>query len=314
LIHFYEDFLTQYDPKLRKSRGVWYTPMPVVKFIIQSVDQLLKKVFGLQDGIADGSKITVKPAKNTMLEVHKVQILDPGTGTGTFLAETVRYIHEQYKGQGGMWQSYVEQHLIPRLNGFEILMAPYAMAHLKLDRFLAETGYQHKGNQRLRIFLTNSLEEHHPDTGTLFAQFLANEAREANSVKKDCPVMVIMGNPPYSISTSNKGDWIIKLILDYKKNLNEKNIQPLSDDYIKFIRLGQHYIERSGEGMLAYISNHSFLDGLLHRRRRKSLLEAFDQIYILDLHGNAKRKEKAPGGERMTTCSTYSRAFRSIYL
>ncbi|MCL1892900.1 MAG: N-6 DNA methylase [Holophagaceae bacterium] len=298
LIHFYEDFLTAYDPMLRKSRGVWYTPKPVVKFIVSAVDEILKTEFKLPKGLADSSKIRIKPDKNTQLEVHKVQILDPATGTGTFLAETVRQINEQYKDQAGAWQSYVEQNLIPRLNAFEILMAPYAMAHLKLDRLLAETGYIHKGNQRLRIFLTNSLEEHHPDTGTLFAQFLANEAREANSVKKNCPVMVIMGNPPYSISTSNKGEWINNQLQDYKKGLNEKNIQPLSDDFIKFIRLGQYYIEKNGEGILAYISNNSFIDGLIHRQMRKSLLEVFDKIYILDLHGNAKRKETSPDGSK----------------
>ncbi|MDR2561559.1 MAG: N-6 DNA methylase [Holophagales bacterium] len=295
LIHFYEDFLSAYDPALRKSRGVWYTPKPIVQFIVRAVDHVLRTDFNLPKGLADNSKIRIR-TQNAESEVHKVQILDPATGTGTFLAETVGQIFEKFQGQAGAWQSYVEQHLIPRINGFEILMAPYAMAHLKLDWMLAETGYVHKGGQRLRIYLTNSLEEHHPDTGTLFAQFLANEAREANAVKKDAPVMVIMGNPPYSISSSNKGKWIDDLIGDYKSGLGERNIQPLSDDYIKFIRYGQHLIEKNGEGVLAYISNNSFIDGIIHRQMRKRLLEFFDKIYILDLHGNTRRKEASPDG------------------
>ncbi|MDR0499540.1 MAG: N-6 DNA methylase, partial [Holophagales bacterium] len=229
LIHFYEDFLSAYDPELRKRRGVWYTQKSVVQFIVRAVDEILQNDFDLPKGLADNSKIRIKTDKHTGFETHKVQILDPATGTGTFLAETISQIYENYKWQSGVWQSYVEQHLIPRLNGFEILMAPYAMAHLKLDWLLAETGYQHKTNQRLRIFLTNSLEEHHPDTGTLFAQFLANEAKEANSVKKNVPVMVIIGNPPYSGESWNKGEWIAGKMQDYKKepgtttSLNERN-------------------------------------------------------------------------------------------
>ena len=300
LIHFYEDFLSAYDPALRKSRGVWYTPQAVVTFIVRAVDEILQKEFKLQAGLADTSKTKIKVAaqdgKVKEIEVHKVQILDPATGTGTFLAETVRQIHEKFSGQGGVWQSYVEKHLIPRLNGFELLMASYTMAHIKLEQLLTQTGYEPQDNRRLRVYLTNSLEEHYPDTGSFFAQFLAREANEANSIKRDTPVMVVLGNPPYSVSSSNKGEWINELLNNYKQGLNEKNIQPLSDDYIKFIRYGQHYIEKNGSGILAYISNNSFIDGLIHRRMRKNLLETFDTIYILDLHGNSKKKETCPDG------------------
>jgi predicted helicase len=177
-------------------------------------------------------------------------------------------------------------------------MASYAMAHLKLDMLLTETGYKPNKDQRLRIYLTNSLEEHHPDTGTLFANWLSTEANEANHVKRDTPVMVVLGNPPYSVSSSNKSEWIENLTADYKKDLHEKNIQPLSDDYIKFIRYGQYFIEKNGEGILAYISNNSFIDGITHRQMRKHLLETFDKIYILDLHGNSKKKETAPNGDK----------------
>jgi len=303
-IHFYETFLAAYDPKLRKSRGVYYTPEPVVNFIVRAVDDILQSEFGLSSGLADTSKIKIKVAdentgKTIEKEVHKVQILDPATGTGTFLAEVIRQIHKKFQGQEGAWSDYVEEHLIPRLNGFEILMASYTMCHLKLEMLLRETGYKAKDEnkqQRFRVFLTNSLEEAHPDTGTLFASWLSRESTEANYVKRDTPVMVVMGNPPYSVSSSNKSKWIEALTADYKKDLNERNIQPLSDDYIKFIRFGQYFIDKNGEGILAYISNNSFIDGIIHRQMRKHLLESFDKIYILDLHGNAKKKEVSPDG------------------
>lgn len=301
IIHFYEEFLAEFDPKLRKSRGVWYTPEPVVKFIVRAVDEVLTSEFNLPKGLSDTSKITIKvdnPSKKGKVdkEVHKVQVLDPATGTGTFLAETIKFLHE--KKQYLKWNSYVTEHLIPRLHGFEIVMASYAMAHLKLDLLLKLTGYEPTTTQRLKVFLTNSLEEHHDETGNLFASFLATESQEADRVKKETPVMVVMGNPPYAVSSSNKGEWIGKLLQDYKKDLNERNIQPLSDDYIKFIRYGQHYIEKNGEGVLAYISNNSFIDGIIHRQMRKSLLECFDKIYILDLHGNSKKKEVCPDGSK----------------
>lgn len=311
VIHFYETFLAAYDPALRKARGVWYTPEPVVNFIVRAVDDILKTEFGLSQGLADTSKTKMKTKVATKAtadrrsivkevdidkEVHKVQILDPATGTGTFLAEVVKQIHKRFEGQQGIWSNYVENNLIPRLHGFEILMASYAMAHLKLDLLLTETGYKPTKDQRFRVYLTNSLEESHPDAGTLFAHWLSEEANEANQVKRERPVMVVLGNPPYSVSSSNRSPWIEKLTADYKKDLNERNIQPLSDDYIKFIRFGQHFIDKNGEGILAYISNNSFLDGIIHRQMRKHLLESFDKVYILDLHGNAKKKEVAPDG------------------
>lgn len=312
IIHFYETFLSEYDPKLRKARGVWYTPAPVVNFIVRAVDDILKTEFQLPQGLADTSKTTIDiEASGTAItkgkakgkkitekkEVHKVQILDPATGTGTFLAEVVKHIHQKFAGQQGIWSNYVESHLLPRLNGFELLMASYAMAHLQLDLLLTETGYKPKQQQRLRVYLTNSLEESHPDTGTLFANWLSAEANEANHIKRDTPVMCVIGNPPYSVSSTNKGEWIQNLIADYKKDLNERKIN-LDDDYIKFIRYGQYFIEKNGEGVLAYISNNSFIDGITHRQMRKNLLETFDKIYIIDLHGNTKKKETAPDGHK----------------
>ncbi len=311
VVHFYETFLGEYNPALRKARGVWYTPQPVVNFIVRAVDDILKTEFNLPQGLADTSKVKVKKKSftqsgsgasskikevETFEEVHKVQILDPATGTGTFLAEVVKHIHKKFEGQQGIWSQYVRKDLIPRLNGFELLMASYAMAHLKMDMLLTETGYKPTDDQRFKIFLTNSLEEAHPDTQTLFSSWLSDEADQANAIKRDAPVMVVIGNPPYSVSSSNKGSWIEKLTADYKKDLNERNIQPLSDDYIKFIRFGQHLIDNNIEGILAYISNNSFIDGIIHRQMRKSLLDSFNKIYIIDLHGNSKKKDVAIDG------------------
>ena len=314
MIHFYEDFLSAYDPRLRKSRGVWYTPQAVVNFIVRAVDDILHKEFDLPTGLADASKIAVERSveqsrdkrfsdgkKKQKIELHRVQILDPATGTGTFLAEVVSLIYNKFQGQAGMWQGYVEEHLLPRLNGFELLMASYAMAHLKIDWLLTETGYKPIDNKRLRVFLTNALEECHKDTGTLFAQFLAREANGANEIKRDTPVMVVLGNPPYSGISQNNGEWISKLIDDYKYidsvYFNERK-HWLNDDYVKFIRLGQSFVDKNNEGVLAYINNHSFLDNPTFRGMRWNLLKSFDKIYILDLHGNSKKKEICPDGSK----------------
>ncbi|TGN20434.1 type ISP restriction/modification enzyme [Leptospira idonii] len=312
-LHFYETFLSAYDPKLRRSRGVYYTPEPVVNFIVRAVDEVLKDEFSLEKGLAENRKITIKynsdePDKRSKTgykqidkEVHQLQILDPATGTGTFLSETIKLIHKRFQGQEGAWSSYVEEDLIPRINGFEILMASYTMCHLKVERLLKETGYRpkdEKSQNRLKVYLTNTLEEAHPDTGTLFASWLSRESTEANYLKRDTPVMVVIGNPPYSVSSANKSKWIEGLLTDYKKDLNEKNINPLSDDYLKFIRFGQHFIDKNGEGILAYISNNSFIDGLIHRQARKNILESFNKIYILDLHGNSNRQEKTLKGDK----------------
>lgn len=296
IIHFYETFLSEYDPKLRKARGVWYTPAPVVNFIVRAVDDILKTEFDLPQGLADTSKTKIK----VDLQGKKVeQEVDPATGTGTFLAETIKHIHKKFEGQQGIWSNYVETHLLPRLNGFELLMASYAMAHLKLDLLLTETGFKPASNQRLRVYLTNSLEESHPDTGTLFANWLSSEANEANHIKRDSPVMCIIGNPPYSGISSNNGKWISDLIEDYKYvdgvHFNERK-HWLNDDYVKFLRYGQHFIEKNGSGVLAFINPHGFLDNPTFRGMRWNLLKTYDKIYTIDLHGNSKKKETAPDG------------------
>ena len=293
VIHFYEDFLKEYDPDLRKKLGAFYTPLPVVRFIVRSVDYLLEKEFGLASGLADTSK--------TATGIHRVQILDPAVGTGTFISATIRIIYERLlkSGQKGRWPAYVHHDLLPRLHGFELMMAPYTIAHLKLSMAFKETGFWNF-HRRLGIYLTNSLEgaitQEGLFTGFGFAESIAEESKEASIIKNETPIMVVIGNPPYSVSSSNKGKWIQNLIKDYKTGLRERNIQPLSDDYIKFIRFAEHFIEKNKSGIVAMITNNSFIDGIIHRQMRKHLLETFDDIYILDLHGNSKKKEKAPDG------------------
>ncbi|MCX5783916.1 MAG: N-6 DNA methylase [Elusimicrobia bacterium] len=303
-IHFYETFLSEYNPALRKARGVWYTPPSVVSFIVRAVDDILKTEFNLPMGLADTSKTALeyeKSGKETKEKVHKVQILDPAAGTGTFLAEVIKNIRQTFKGQEGMWSRYVDEHLIPRVHGFEILMASYAMAHLNLDITLKDTGYASEKQNRLQIYLTNSLEEAHPDMETSFTSWLSQEASEANSIKKDVPVMVVLGNPPYRGISSNNGEWITKKIENYKyidgQYFGERK-HWLQDDYVKFIRLGEHLIEKNSEGILAYINNHSFLDNPTFRGMRWHILNTFDKIYILDLHGNSNKKETAPDGSK----------------
>ena len=302
VVHFYETFLGAYNPALRKARGVWYTPAPVVNFIVRAVDDILKTEFDLPEGLADKSKKKIKvnyQGKEIEKEVHRVQVLDPATGTGTFLAETIKHIHKKYDGMQGIWSKYVEDDLIPRLNGFELLMASYAMAHLKLDMLLTDTGYIPTKEQRLRVFLTNSLEEPHADSGTLWGNLLSEEADQANEVKRDTPVMCVIGNPPYSGISSNNGKWISNLIDDYKYvdgiHFNERK-HWLNDDYVKFLRYGQHYIEKNGQGVLAFINPHGFLDNPTFRGMRWNLLKTYDKIYIIDLHGNSKKKETALDG------------------
>jgi predicted helicase len=302
VVHFYETFLGAYNPALRKARGVWYTPQPVVNFIVRAVDDILKTEFGLSEGLADKSKKKIKvnyQGKQIEKEVHQVQVLDPATGTGTFLAETIKHIHKKYEGMQGIWSKYVEDDLIPRINGFELLMASYAMAHLKLDMLLTDTGYVPTKDQRLRVFLTNSLEEPNPDSGTLWGNLLSDEADQANEVKRDTPVMCVIGNPPYSGISSNNGKWISDLIEDYKYvdgiHFNERK-HWLNDDYVKFLRYGQHYIEKNGQGVLAFINPHGFLDNPTFRGMRWHLLKTYDKIYTIDLHGNSKKKETAPDG------------------
>ncbi len=317
MIHFYEEFLSAYDAGLRKDRGVWYTPLPVVRFIVRAVDELLERSFGLSDGLASRDKVSIEVEENTesgrrmtkkvKKEVPKVQILDPAMGTSTFLAECVMRIYDRFAGNEGLWPGFVKDHLIPRLNGFELLMAPYTMAHIKMDMVLDATGCRTTGEERFNLFLANSLVPPPPPGGTLFDLILGDEAREANKIKRDWPVMVVLGNPPYLGESQNKGEWIIRLITDYKKEpggkvkLVERNPKWLNNDYVKFLRLAQHYVEKNpdhGRGIVAYINPHGFLYDPTFRGMRWNLLKTFDEIYVLNLHGNSKNHERSPDGSK----------------
>tara|TARA_R110000868_G_scaffold58183_15_gene179910 strand:+ start:3190 stop:6285 length:3096 start_codon:yes stop_codon:yes gene_type:complete len=324
-LHFYETFLSAYNPAKRKARGVWYTPEPVVNFIVRAVDEVLKTEFGLADGLADTSKVSVqldtgqraltkagklrKSGENAIesKDVHRVQILDPATGTGTFLAEVVKQIAPKVKGVApGMWSQYIEQDLIPRLHGFELLMASYAMCHMKLDMILTELGYKPSGTPpRLSVYLTNSLEEGEPVNQTLpFTQWLSKEAKGANTIKRDMPIMCVVGNPPYLGEGGKSEGWLGELMDDYKKEpggrqrLQERNPKWLNDLYVKFIRMSSHLIEKNGEGVVGFITNHGYLDNPTFRGMRWHLLKTFDKIWILDLHGSSQKKEVPPGAPR----------------
>lgn len=280
VVHFYETFLAAYDPKMRELRGVYYTPEPVVSYIVRSIDHLLKTRFNRPKGLAD---------ENTL-------ILDPATGTGTFLYFVIDQIHQQFAKQKGAWDAYVSQHLLNRIFGFELLMAPYAVAHLKLGMQLEQTGYKFGSDQRLGIFLTNTLEEAAKKSDKLFASWVSDEANAASRIKRDEPILVVLGNPPYSnFGRMNRGKWILSLLDDYKRDLQEKKLN-LDDDFIKFIRFAQWRIEQTGHGIIGLITNNVYLDGITHRRMRELLLNSFDSIFILNLHGNLRKKENTPTG------------------
>lgn len=301
VVHFYEQFLNEYDQEQKVQRGVFYTPDPVVEYIVKAVDQILKRPmeeggFALADGLA--SEATTTNGKPL------VQILDPATGTGTFLAHVIDHITRQKNPRGHIsneWDAYVAQNLLPRLNGFELMMAPYTIAHLKLGLKLANTGYSFGTGERLRVFLTNALEKPLELKDTLLAtDYLSREANEASVVKKHVPIMVVIGNPPYSGHSANQlpEDWFGHD--DYfqvdGKPLGERNPKWLQDDYVKFIRFGQWRISQSGEGILAFITNNGYLDSPTFRGMRQQLLLEFDEIYIIDLHGNSRKREVAPDG------------------
>ncbi len=334
VMHFYETFLAAYDPRLREARGVYYTPAPVASYIVRSLDHLLRTRFKCPAGLADSTQIELenpnpapagkggaKPAKK--VKVHKVLLLDPATGTATFPYTVVDHIRAGFMrgGNAGMWPGYVRDHLLPRLFGFELLMAPYAVAHFKLGLQLAGLdlpdglrgawAYDFSQDERIGVYLTNALEPPHEHTGLpLFTQFLARETAAADRVKQDLPVLVVFGNPPYSGHSANKGPWIDGLLKGtlpdggrapgyYEVDgqpLGERNPKWLQDDYVKFIRWAQWRIERTGAGILAFITNHSYLDNPTFRGMRRSLMATFSDIYVLDLHGNAKKREIAPDG------------------
>ncbi len=313
-IYFYEDYLKAYDPAIRKSRGVYYTPPPIVNFVVRAVDDILKDDFGIPDGLADNRRVTV---------------LDFACGTGTFLLEAFQRIFDNIGGpESGRADLIVREHLLKNLFGFEYLIAPYTIAHLKLSQYLKDQGHALENDERLEIFLTNTLEPVEPIVNRLLPELTA-ETRAAQSVK-EMPILVITGNPPYSGHSKNKGHWIAAAIDEYKfvwektpnrlderKPLGERNPKWLNDDYVKFIRFAQmkmdgftfkavapdgklieHSVPGVDTGIVGVITNHSWLDNPTFRGMRQSLMRSFEQIYVLDLHGNAKKEERAPDGSK----------------
>ena len=326
VVHFYETFLAAYESSLRKSRGVYYTPEPVVTFIVQAVNDILDKDFDINFGLGN----------------RRVTILDPATGTGTFLYEVIKQVYRNFERYGvNKWNELLrESQLLSRLYGFELLMTPYTIAHLKLALLLESIGYKFEPEERLNIYLTNALEEGIKESDLIVAKFLSDESNQAADIKTDVPIIVVLGNPPYSVSSQNASkrkrvinedtryladikynglEWekvyktgkagktitevthIGELLEMYKGRARleqEKNIQPLDDDYIKFIRFAQYQIQKTptGYGIIGFITNHSYLNGLIHRGMREELLKYFDTLYIIDLHGNSLLKETTPEG------------------
>lgn len=299
VIQFYEPFLAEYDPKEREARGVYYTPKPVVDYIVKSVDILLREKFGKAKGLADES----------------VHLLDPATGTGTFLMSAIQQIYSDTKkrneAQGEVmvqkvFNEIVLNHILKHFYGFELLIAPYAIAHLKLTLEVERLGFDFaltrddgdKDNDRFKIYLANTLDDPNKPPAKLFVGYEAipQESESARKIKSDMPILAIVGNPPYSnFGRMNRGKWILDLLKDYKQNLKEKKIN-LDDDFIKFIRFAQWKLEKTGQGIFAMITSNTFIDGITHRQMRRSLMDTFDEIYIYDLHGNSRKGEVAPGG------------------
>ncbi|MCD6416439.1 MAG: N-6 DNA methylase [Planctomycetes bacterium] len=289
VIHFYETFLAEYDPQERERRGVYYTPEQVVSYIVRSLHALLKQKFDKADGLAS----------------EEVTVLDPAAGTMSFIAracqEAVREFEQKY-GSGGR-EEFIRKHILRNFYAFELMMAPYAVGHLKMGFFLEELGHRLAEDERFQLYLTNTLEmEELGQTSLPGMSSLAEESRLAGEVKKQRPILVILGNPPYSGHSANKGDWILGKIGDYKyvdgKPLGEKNPKWLQDDYVKFLRFAQWKIEQAGQGVVGMITNHSYLDNPTFRGMRQSLMRTFDEIYVLDLHGNSLKRETCPDGSK----------------
>ena len=301
IIHFYETFLAEYDPETREKRGVYYTPEPVVSYIVRSLHHILKEHFDRPEGFAS----------------DLVTVLDPAAGTLTFIAEAANLaIHEFISryGEGGK-ENFIREHILENFYAFELMMAPYAIGHLKMAFLLEELGYQLQRDERFKLYLTNTLEmEDLAQTEFPGMASLSEESHKAGIVKKQQPILVILGNPPYSGHSANQGKWIddllkkgythkngIKDVGYYRvdeKPLREKNPKWLQDDYVKFIRFAQWKIDQAGEGILGFITNHSYLDNPTFRGMRQSLMNGFNEIYILDLHGNSLKKEKCPDGSK----------------
>ena len=283
-IYFYEDFLARYDAATRKARGVYYTPPPVVNFIVRAVHDTLKQTFAIADGLADRKRVTV---------------LDFAAGTGTFIVEVLERIFEEIGGpQAGKAPLVVREHMLKNVFGFEYLVAPYTIAHLKLATFLRDSGHKLGEGERFQVYLTNTVEPVAP-TRNMFLPALSDETEAAQAIKER-PILVITGNPPYAGHSRNNGPVAKASVAAYRRGVPELakpgQAKWLQDDYVKFIRFAQEKMDAVDEGVVAIITNHSFLDNPTFRGMRASLMATFDQVRVLDLHGNSKKRERAPDG------------------
>lgn len=312
VIHFYEDFLKEYDSTKKMEMGVFYTPLPVVSFIIRSLDLILKNEFNIQRGLASDEKVHIEieeinsKGKKVKIdkEFYKVQILDFATGTGTFLNEIIEFVYKEYfTGHSGLWSSYVNENLINRLYGFELMMASYTITHLKLGMTLQNTGVENI-KKRLGVYLTNTLDKPHETYSQAsifgFLESIAEESSLASKVKKDYPIMIVTGNPPYSGISQNKhytDNNVYKVEPGGKEKLKEKK-NWLDDDYVKFFRFAESLIEKNKEGIVGMITAHGYIDNPTFRGMRWHLRNTFDSIYVLDLHGNSNKKEVSLDGSK----------------
>ncbi|MBN1761487.1 MAG: N-6 DNA methylase [Methanomicrobia archaeon] len=287
VIHFYDTFLGEYNPEERAKLGVYYTPPEVVDYIVKSIHNLLKEKFGKGKGLAE----------------EGLKLLDPAAGTLTFIIQALRKAEFELldNRMGGLIPLNIKNHILADFYAFELQVVPYIIGHLRVAMSLEAWEYEFSKDERFQFYLTNTLEMKEPEQELLLPQ-LTEEGREAMNVKEKEPILVVLGNPPYFGMSENKGEWILGLIEDYKqvdgKPLGEKNPKWLQDDYVKFIRFGQWKIDRTGEGVLGFITNHSYLDNPTFRGMRQSLMKSFDEIYILNLHGNSLKKEKCPDGSK----------------
>jgi len=296
IVHFYETFLTAYDPSIREKRGVYYTPESVVGYIVRSINQILKTHFNLSDGFAS----------------PQVTLLDPAGGTLTFPAEALKLAVQEYTdkyGAGGKTK-FIRNQILPNFYAFELMMVPYAIGHLKMSFMFEELGYRLKDDERFNLYLTNTLEmEDLAQVDIPGLSSLSEESHLAGKVKKEQPILVICGNPPYSGHSANQNAWTEKLLkedIDGAQSyytvdgepLGEKNPKWLQDDYVKFLRFAQWKIHKVGFGVVGMITNHSYLDNPTFRGMRQSLINTFNEIYILDLHGNSLKKETSSDGSK----------------
>ena len=282
VINFYETFLKTYNPEERQRLGVYYTPLPVVSYITASIHKLLKSRFGKAEGLA----------------TNDVTLLDPAAGTLTFVVQAIKQVQKELKerNKAGLLKPYIEEHILPHFHAFEILVAPYTVGHFKVSMVLEEMGYEFREGERFQFYLTNTLEMKEPKQVSFLID-LTQEGREAKRIKEEVPILVVLGNPPYSVSSENRSDFIEGLMDTYKEDVRgERNIQPLSDDYIKFIRFAHWKVNQAGKGILGFITNNSYLSGVIHRGMRRKLLETFDEVYILNLHGSSRIGERTPQG------------------